>query len=187
MKVHCFFPPLSPHSKIQTSFVIRHASFPPLIQVEKTIPLENIQDVTFIEGPILRHFHLSTLKFETAGHSAGQANDMHLTGIIDAHAFRDQILAAREALKLAQRGDRPPPPPRIRLRAKAEVPTASSRPLRESNAEWTKYSRCCGSGGRTTTPDPFSLTRRRGRGIRRRINKEILNTRTGQAIRLGYF
>ncbi len=73
-----------------------------LVQVEKTIPLENIQDVTFIEGPILRHFQLSTLKFETAGHSAGQANDMHLTGIIDAHEFRDRILAARDALKEAQ-------------------------------------------------------------------------------------
>jgi membrane protein YdbS with pleckstrin-like domain len=70
-----------------------------LVQVEKTIPLENIQDVTFIEGPLLRHFHLSTLKFETAGHSAGQANAMHLTGIIDAHEFRNKILEAREALK----------------------------------------------------------------------------------------
>ena len=70
-----------------------------LVQVEKTIPLENIQDVTFIEGPILRHFHLSTLKFETAGHSAGQANDMHLTGIIDAHEFRNRILEARDTLK----------------------------------------------------------------------------------------
>ena len=39
-----------------------------LFQVEKTIPLENIQDVTFIEGPILKKFHLATLKFETAGH-----------------------------------------------------------------------------------------------------------------------
>ena len=74
-----------------------------LVQVEKTIPLENIQDVTFIEGPVLRQFHLSTLKFETAGHSAGQANDMHLTGIIDAHEFRNRILEAREALKQAQR------------------------------------------------------------------------------------
>ena len=73
-----------------------------LFQVEKTIPLENIQDVTFIEGPLLRHFHLSTLKFETAGHSAGQANDMHLTGIIDAHEFRNRIIEAREALR-AQR------------------------------------------------------------------------------------
>ena len=70
-----------------------------LIQVEKTIPLENIQDVTFIEGPILRQFNLSTLKFETAGHSAGQANSMHLTGIIDAHEFRNKILEEREALK----------------------------------------------------------------------------------------
>jgi putative membrane protein len=73
-----------------------------LVSVEKTIPLENIQDVTFIEGPILRHFHLSTLKFETAGSGAGQANDMHLTGIIDAHEFRNRILAARDALKRNQ-------------------------------------------------------------------------------------
>jgi len=70
-----------------------------LVTVEKTIPLENIQDVTFIEGPIMRHFQLSTLKFETAGHSAGQANDMHLTGIIDAHEFRNKILEARDTLK----------------------------------------------------------------------------------------
>lgn len=68
------------------------------VQVEKTIPLENIQDVTFIEGTILRYFHLSTLKFETAGHSAGQAN-MHLTGIMDAHEFRNKIFEARDALK----------------------------------------------------------------------------------------
>jgi membrane protein YdbS with pleckstrin-like domain len=70
-----------------------------LVQVEKTIPLENIQDVTFIEGPILRYFHLSTLKFETAGHSAGQANNMHLTGIMEAHEFRNRIFEARDALK----------------------------------------------------------------------------------------
>jgi membrane protein YdbS with pleckstrin-like domain len=75
-----------------------------LVTVEKTIPLENIQDVTFVEGPILRHFHLSTLKFETAGHSAGQAGDMHLTGILDAQDFRNRIMAAREAMKPAQRG-----------------------------------------------------------------------------------
>jgi membrane protein YdbS with pleckstrin-like domain len=62
-----------------------------LVTTEKTIPLENIQDVTFVEGPILKHFNLSTLKFETAGHSAGQASDMRLTGIIDAPAFRAEI------------------------------------------------------------------------------------------------
>ncbi len=73
-----------------------------LFQVEKTIPLENIQDVTFIEGPLLRHFHLSILKFETAGNSAGQAN-MDLTGIINAHEFRNKILEARDTLKLKSR------------------------------------------------------------------------------------
>lgn len=72
-----------------------------LVQVEKTIPLENIQDVTFIEGPILRHFNLSTLKFETAGASREMAANLELTGIIDALAFRNQILAARDQLKKA--------------------------------------------------------------------------------------
>lgn len=76
-----------------------------LVTTEKTIPLENIQDVTFVEGPILRRFNLSTLKFETAGHSAGQASDMQLTGIIDAQAFRAQILQAREALRHAPAPD----------------------------------------------------------------------------------
>ena len=69
------------------------------VTVEKTIPLENIQDVTFIEGPLLKRFNLSILKFETAGHSVGQANDMKLIGIIDAHDFRARILAARDEMK----------------------------------------------------------------------------------------
>ncbi len=70
-----------------------------IFQVERTIPLENIQDVTFIEGPLLRQFNLATLKFETAGQSTGQAHAMELVGIIDAHHFRDRIIAAREALR----------------------------------------------------------------------------------------
>lgn len=74
-----------------------------LVQVEKTIPLENIQDVTFVEGPILRQFNLSTLKFETAGSSLGQGANMELTGIINAQDFRNRILAARDALKQSSR------------------------------------------------------------------------------------
>lgn len=70
-----------------------------LFQIEKTIPLENIQDVAFIEGPLLRQFNLSTLKFETAGSSHGEAANMQLTGIIDAHDFRNEIMARRDALK----------------------------------------------------------------------------------------
>jgi len=72
-----------------------------IFQVEKTIPLENIQDVTFVEGPLLKYFHLSILKFETAGQSAGQAHNMRLVGIIDAHEFRNLILHRREAAKRA--------------------------------------------------------------------------------------
>ncbi|MGH8499911.1 MAG: PH domain-containing protein, partial [Methylococcales bacterium] len=70
-----------------------------LVTVEKTIPLENIQDVTFIEGPLLKHFHLSILKFETAGQSAHQAHDMQFVGIIDAHDFRQLILTRRQAVR----------------------------------------------------------------------------------------
>jgi len=77
-----------------------------IFQIEKTIPLENIQDVTFIEGPVLRQFHLSILKFETAGQSQGQAHDMRLIGIIDAHAFRTRILQGREAVRRSLSGAR---------------------------------------------------------------------------------
>ena len=73
------------------------------VTVEKIIPLENIQDVTFVEGPLLRAFHLAILKFETAGHAAGQANDMKLIGIIDAQQFRNRILEARDRLKAKER------------------------------------------------------------------------------------
>ncbi|MCX6217940.1 PH domain-containing protein [Spirosoma sp.] len=73
-----------------------------LVQVEKTIPLENIQDVTFVAGPILRYFDLCILKFETAGQSQNQANDMELIGIIDAQAFRTHIIELRQKLMPAK-------------------------------------------------------------------------------------
>jgi putative membrane protein len=81
------------------SLVYRKGIF---IQTEKTIPLENIQDVTFIEGPILRHFNLSILRFETAGQSMHHSADTQLIGIVDAAAFRATILARREALRHAR-------------------------------------------------------------------------------------
>lgn len=82
-----------------------------LFQVEKTIPLENIQDVTFTEGPLLRHFNLTVLKFETAGQSQGGGHDMTLVGIMDADDFRADILARRQALRRAQaRGGAEPRP-----------------------------------------------------------------------------
>lgn len=67
---------------------------------QKTIPLENIQDLSVIEGPLLTKFGLCALKVETAGTSAqpGQA-DAALTGIVDALAFRDEVFARRDALR----------------------------------------------------------------------------------------
>jgi hypothetical protein len=52
--------------------------------------------VTFIEGPLMRRFNLSILRIETAGQSPGQAHNMQLIGIVDAHRLRDEILRRRE-------------------------------------------------------------------------------------------
>lgn len=77
-----------------------------LFQVEKTVPLENIQDVTFLEGPLLRRFDLAVLRIETAGQSPGQAHNMQLAGIIDAHRLRDEILRRRDRLRRELAGAR---------------------------------------------------------------------------------
>jgi membrane protein YdbS with pleckstrin-like domain len=65
-------------------------------QTERTVPLDKIQDLTFKEGPVLRHFGLSYLKIETAGQSVQGAADMSLTGIIDARKFREMVLDQRD-------------------------------------------------------------------------------------------
>lgn len=70
-----------------------------LFQIQKTIPLENIQDVTFLEGPFLRAFNLTILRLETAGQGQNQGNDMQLVGIINADNFRRRILENRERLR----------------------------------------------------------------------------------------
>lgn len=70
-----------------------------IVQFEKTIPLENIQDMSFIEGPLLRHFNLCVLKIETAGGSANMANQMSLVGIKQAQEFRLKVLEHRTLLK----------------------------------------------------------------------------------------
>ena len=69
-----------------------------LYQVEKTIPLDNIQDLTFKEGPLLRYFELSVLEIETASQAAQGQNDMKLIGIDDAAAFRDRVITQRERI-----------------------------------------------------------------------------------------
>lgn len=67
-------------------------------KVEKTIPLENIQDLTFLQNPILNLLELRVLKIETAGGSNPHGSDMKLIGIIEAEKFKQQVLEQRELL-----------------------------------------------------------------------------------------
>ena len=76
-----------------------------LFKVEKTIPLENIQDLTFIENPLLKYLDLRILKIETAGQSNPQGSDMKLIGIINASDFKKKVLYQRELLKKDTRMD----------------------------------------------------------------------------------
>ncbi len=67
-----------------------------IIQTEKTIPLDKIQDLTFKEGPLLKKLGLSILKIETAGNSASASADLSLIGIVDAHNFRQMVFDQRD-------------------------------------------------------------------------------------------
>ncbi|TYP95166.1 putative membrane protein [Fodinibius salinus] len=67
-----------------------------IFHMEKTIPLDKIQDLTFRQGPLLKYFEMSILKVETAGGSAqGQAN-LKLIGIENAAEFRKLVLNQRD-------------------------------------------------------------------------------------------
>jgi putative membrane protein len=67
-------------------------------KIEKTIPLENIQDLTFIQNPILNMFGLQILKIETASSGTPNQSDMKLIGIINASNFKETVLRQREML-----------------------------------------------------------------------------------------
>lgn len=67
-----------------------------IVQIEKTIPLDKIQDLTFKEGPLLKKLGLSVLKIETAGNSAAGSADLSLLGIVNAHEFRQMVFDQRD-------------------------------------------------------------------------------------------
>jgi putative membrane protein len=76
-----------------------------IIHVEKTVPLENIQDLSFIGGPILRYFGLTLIRIETAGGGgAHHQNMMSMLGINDAENFKMAILNQRELVINVKRG-----------------------------------------------------------------------------------
>ncbi len=89
------------YENLQCQLTTRHLEFKKgvFFKVEKTIPLENIQDLTFIENPILSMLGLKILKVETAGNSNPQGTDMKLVGIVDAEKFKAKVLDQREILQ----------------------------------------------------------------------------------------
>lgn len=93
------------YESLRCKLTVRHLEFEKgvLFKVEKTIPLENIQDLTFIENPLLKYLDLRILKIETAGQSNPQGSDMKLIGIINSLDFKEKILHQRELLKTENR------------------------------------------------------------------------------------
>jgi putative membrane protein len=69
-------------------------------KVEKTIPLENIQDLTFVQNPILNLLDLRILKIETAGGGHSHESDMKLIGITDSEGFKQDVLNQREEVRM---------------------------------------------------------------------------------------
>lgn len=67
-----------------------------IFHTERTIPLDKIQDLTFKEGPLLKHFGLSILKIETAGNTGQGTSDLSLIGIVDAFEFRNKVFEQRD-------------------------------------------------------------------------------------------
>ena len=76
-------------------------------KVEKTIPLENIQDLTFLQNPILNWLELRVLKIETAGSSNPHGSDMKLMGIIGAQEFKEAVLEQREKIRIKSEAGAP--------------------------------------------------------------------------------
>lgn len=94
----------------------RHLAFQKgiLVTVEKTIPLENIQDLTFIEGPFLKAFGLSIMKIETAGNSSSSGSDMSLLGVENASSFKEEVFETRERI-LRNKGENTNATPEIEM------------------------------------------------------------------------
>ena len=98
------------YENLRCELTDRHLEFKKgvLFKVEKTIPLENIQDLTFIENPLLKYLGLRTLKIETAGQSNPKGSDMKLIGIVDPSTFKENVLHQRELLvRTTREGNRP--------------------------------------------------------------------------------
>jgi uncharacterized membrane protein YdbT with pleckstrin-like domain len=79
----------------ERTLVVKRGIF---FKVEKTIPLDKIQDLTVKEGPLLRMLGLRSLKIETAGQGTPGASEADLIGIVNPLAFRDEVLRQKDSL-----------------------------------------------------------------------------------------
>ena len=96
------------YDSLECRLTERHLEFKKgvFFKVEKTIPLENIQNLTFIENPLLKHLDLRILKIETAAaQSRSRRSDMTLIGIINSSKFKNQVLEQREILQNANQSN----------------------------------------------------------------------------------
>lgn len=66
---------------------------------ETSVPLDKVQDLSLLHGPVLNALGLSTLRIDTAGSSTPGAAAASLAGVINAAAFRDEVLRRRDALQ----------------------------------------------------------------------------------------
>lgn len=79
----------------ERALVVKQGVF---FKVEKTIPLDKIQDLTVREGPLLRAIGLRSLKIETAGQSAEGQAEADLVGVVDPRDFRDSVLSQKDRM-----------------------------------------------------------------------------------------
>lgn len=96
------------YENLKCKLTYRHLIFSKgvLFKIEKTIPLENIQDLTFIENPLLKLFGMRILKIETAGQSNPQGSDMKLIGIVDSPDFKQRVLDQRDLMITENKSDK---------------------------------------------------------------------------------
>jgi len=79
----------------ERTLVVKRGIF---FKVEKTIPLDKIQDLTVKEGPLLRMLGLRSLKIETAGQGTPGSSEADLIGVVNPLDFRDAVLRQRDSI-----------------------------------------------------------------------------------------
>lgn len=80
------------------SLVVRRGH---IFKVQQNIPLDKVTDLAVYEGPLLRALGLTSMRIETAG--GGQATatgQAFLPGVVNLEAFRERVLAQRDAIVL---------------------------------------------------------------------------------------